>query len=113
MIRTMSLTFSVLLSLSGVAMAAEPIEGNWKTESGATAAITSCGGAFCVTLKTGEYAGKQIGKLSGKGKEYTGEITDPEDDKTYEGSGSVNGNSLKMKGCVLKIFCKSQTWTRL
>ena len=113
MIRTMSLTFSLLCALGGAALAAEPIEGNWKTESGETAAITNCGGAFCVTLKTGQYAGKQIGKLSGKGKEYTGEITDPEDNKTYEGAGSVNGNALKMKGCVLKIFCKSQTWTRL
>jgi hypothetical protein len=27
--------------------------------------------------------------------------------------GSVDGNSLKMKGCVLKVLCKSQTWTRL
>lgn len=95
------------------AQAAEPIEGNWKTESGETAAIGKCGDGFCITLKTGKFSGRQIGKLSGAGNEYTGEITDPEADKTYSGSGSVSGNSLKMKGCVLKILCKSQTWTRL
>jgi len=95
------------------AQAAEPIEGNWKTASGETAAIGKCGSAYCVTLKTGKYAGKQIGRMSGKGAEYSGSITDPAEDKTYSGSGSVSGNSLKMKGCVMKIFCKTQTGSRL
>ena len=64
-------------------------------------------------LKTGKYAGKKIGTLAGSGVTYTGEITDPANDKTYSGSGNVLGNSLKMKGCVLNVLCKSQTWTRL
>ena len=66
-----------------------------------------------MTLKSGKHNGKQIGKLAGSGDSYTGEITDPETDKTYSGSGAVSGNSLKMKGCVLAVLCKSQTWTRL
>ncbi len=45
--------------------------------------------------------------------DYSGSITDPAADKTYSGSGAVSGNSLKMKGCVLKVLCKSQTWSRL
>ena len=49
--------------LAGAALA-DPIEGNWKTKTGETAAIAGCGGAFCITLKTGEYAGKSIGKMS-------------------------------------------------
>ena len=98
---------------AGLANAAEPLEGNWKTASGETAAISKCGGAFCVTLKTGQHAGKQIGKLAGTGDTYTGEITDPAANKTYSGSGTVSGNSLKMKGCVMKVLCKTQTWTRL
>lgn len=113
MIRTLLITVSLALGITGTAAAAEPIVGNWKTASGATAEITPCGGAFCVTLKTGKHAGKRIGNLAGSGGAYSGEITDPENDKTYSGSGSVSGNSLKMKGCVLKILCKSQTWTRL
>lgn len=99
--------------LAATAQAAEPIEGNWKTASGDTAQIGKCGGGFCVTLKTGKHAGRQIGTLSGKDGEYTGQITDPAADKTYSGSGSVSGDSLKMTGCVMKILCKSQTWTRL
>ncbi|MDR6815193.1 uncharacterized protein (DUF2147 family) [Neorhizobium sp. 2083] len=112
MMRRLILAAALTLTAAG-AHAAEPIEGNWKTASGETAAIGKCGTAYCVTLKTGKHSGKQIGKLSGKDGEYSGEITDPADDKTYSGSGSVSGNSLKMKGCVLAILCKSQTWTRL
>lgn len=93
--------------------AAEPIEGNWKTASGATAQIAPCGGSYCVTLKTGKHAGKQIGKMSGADGAYKGTITDPEADKTYSGSGKVSGNSLKMQGCVMSVFCKTQTWSRL
>jgi len=104
---------ATLVLSAGLANAAEPLEGNWKTASGETAAISKCGGAFCVTLKTGQHAGKQIGKLAGTGDTYTGEITDPAADKTYSGSGTVSGNSLKMKGCVMKVLCKTQTWTRL
>lgn len=99
--------------MTGSAFAAEAIEGNWKTASGETAVIAPCGSAFCVTLKTGKHAGKQIGKMSGKGNSYSGEITDPANDKTYAGTGTVSGSSLSMKGCVLKVLCKSQTWTRL
>ncbi|WP_137135275.1 DUF2147 domain-containing protein [Rhizobium sp. FKY42] len=113
MIRMTGMIAGAMLAFSGIAWAAEPIEGNWKTASGETAAIGKCGSAFCVTLKTGKHAGKQIGKMSGTGGNYSGEITDPEADKTYSGSGAVSGNSLKMKGCVMSVFCKSQTWTRL
>lgn len=104
---------AALLTVPGIALAAEPIEGNWRTSSGATAAIAKCGGSFCITLKSGKHAGKSIGKLSGSGADYSGTITDPETDKTYSGSGSINGKSLRMKGCVLAVLCKSQTWSRL
>ncbi|OCP00819.1 MULTISPECIES: DUF2147 domain-containing protein [unclassified Ensifer] len=113
MLRTLLITATLAFGIAGAATAAEPIVGNWKTASGATAEIAPCGGAFCVTLKTGKHAGKRIGNLAGTGGFYSGEITDPDNDKTYSGSGAVNGNSLKMKGCVLKVLCKSQTWTRL
>ncbi len=112
MIRTLVLAGALAL-VAGLAQADEPIVGNWKTRAGDTAAIAPCGGAYCITLKTGKYAGKKIGTLSGAGGSYSGEITDPVDDKTYSGSGSISGKSLRMQGCVMKVFCKSQTWTRL
>ena len=98
---------------AGAASADEPIVGNWKTAAGDTAQIASCGGSYCIVLKSGKYAGKKIGILAGSGVTYTGQITDPANDKTYSGSGNIFGNSLKMKGCVLNVLCKSQTWTRL
>jgi uncharacterized protein (DUF2147 family) len=110
---TAAATVAGLLLAQGAALAAEPIEGNWKTASGATAIIAKCGGSFCITLKTGKHAGKRIGKLDGSGADYSGSITDPETDKTYSGAGTVSGNGLKMKGCVLKVLCKSQSWSRL
>jgi uncharacterized protein (DUF2147 family) len=65
-------------------------------------------------LKTGKYAGKTIGsmKASGGGK-YKGTITKPTNGKTYSGSATLSGSSLKMSGCVLGILCESQTWTKL
>ena len=107
------LAAALLVAFASPALSAEPIEGNWKTASGETAAIAPCGGAFCITLKTGAHAGKQIGKLAGTGASYTGEITDPKDDKTYSGSAAVSGAMLKLKGCVLKVLCKSQNWSKL
>jgi uncharacterized protein (DUF2147 family) len=113
MIRTFILATAMTLATATAGFSAEPIEGNWKTASGETAAIASCGGAYCITLKTGKHAGKRIGNLSGSGESYSGEITDPANDKTYSGSASISGSSLKMKGCVLKVLCKSQTWTKM
>lgn len=107
------LAAALAAGLAFPALAAEPIEGDWKTASGETAAIAPCGDAFCITLKTGKFAGRQIGRLAGKGADYKGSITDPQEDKTYSGSGSVSGNVLKMKGCVMSVFCRSQNWTRL
>jgi uncharacterized protein (DUF2147 family) len=112
MIRTLVLAGALAL-VAGLAQAEEPIVGNWKTVAGDTAAIGPCGGGYCITLKSGKYAGKKIGTLAGTGGSYSGEITDPADDKIYSGSGSVSGRSLKLKGCVLNVLCKSQTWTRL
>jgi uncharacterized protein (DUF2147 family) len=104
---------AVLIS-TGVAHA-DPIEGDWRTQSGETAAIGDCGGGFCITLKTGKYKGKGIGKISPQGDgQYSGSITDPATDKTYSGKASLSGSSMSMKGCVLGgLICKSQTWTKM
>ncbi|MGO6817032.1 DUF2147 domain-containing protein [Rhizobium leguminosarum] len=112
MIRSFALAGAIAM-IAGIAHAEEPIVGNWKTAAGDTAVIASCGGSYCVTLKTGKYAGRKIGTLAGAGGSYAGEITDPAAEKTYSGAGKVSGNSLRMQGCVMKILCKSQTWTRL
>ncbi|OCW57995.1 DUF2147 domain-containing protein [Hoeflea olei] len=103
----------VLFAAMSAPALADPIEGNWKTKSGETAAISSCGSDYCVQLKTGKHAGKRIGKMSGSNGSYSGTITDPAKDKTYSGSASLSGSTLKMKGCVMGILCRSENWSRM
>lgn len=112
--RRMVLGAMALLLTTGVALA-DPIEGRWKTRSGNTAEIAACGGAYCITLKTGEHAGKQIGRFEAQGNgAYTGTVTDPNKDKTYKGKGTLKGTSFTMGGCVLGgLICRNETWTRM
>lgn len=93
---------------------ADPIEGLWKTEAGSTASVATCAQGFCITLKSGTYAGKRIGELTlTKPGRYEGTVTDPADDKTYSGKATVNGSTLKLTGCALAFLCRTQTWARL
>ncbi|MGC4026470.1 MAG: DUF2147 domain-containing protein [Mesorhizobium sp.] len=113
MFRKIGVTAAALLIATSAAFA-DDIVGNWKTNSGETAAIAG-GGPFSITIKTGKYSGKRIGTLNagGDGK-YTGEITDPATDKTYSGKAALSGDSLKMSGCVLGgLICKTQNWKRM
>jgi uncharacterized protein (DUF2147 family) len=113
MFRKIAFATVAAMSLAVSAAYADAIEGNWKTQGGETAAISNCGGGYCITLKTGKHSGKQIGKMSGADGKYKGSITDPANDKTYSGSASINGGTMKMKGCVLGVLCRSQTWTKM
>ena len=113
MLRKIGLSAAAFLMATGLSFA-DGIVGNWKTDSGETAAITG-NGPFAITIKTGAHAGKRIGTMNaGGGGAYSGEITDPANNKTYSGKASLNGNKLKMSGCVLGgLICKSQNWQRL
>ena len=89
------------------------IEGRWKTEAGSAAEIAPCSEGYCITLKSGKFNGRMIGRMKAEKARFVGTITDPTDDKTYAGSAEVDGDKLKLQGCVFKLFCRSQTWTRL
>ncbi len=114
MIRSTALSLIVVAASLAHVQAADPIVGNWLTPKGQTAAIAPCGGGrFCVTLKTGTYAGKQIGALTSTGVGYEGTVTDPANDKTYNGKATIVGSTLSMKGCVLGgLICRTQKWKR-
>lgn len=112
--RGMFLAGAALLFMAGPALA-DPIEGLWKTGSGNTAEIAPCGGALCITLKTGPHAGKRIGRfeVAGNGS-YRGEVTDPANGKTYNGKGRLEGDVFTMSGCLLgRILCRSEKWARM
>ena len=112
MFRRLSLAVAASILMAGAAYA-DPIEGNWRTEAGSTARISSCGDSFCITLTTGSHAGKTIGRIKANGEEYTGSITDPADDTKYRGKAWLPSNSqLRLRG-YSGIFWKTQTWSRL
>ena len=137
-----ALAFSVIgLGLIAPAFAADPL-GTWYTEDkDSQVRIVNCGGALCGTLtwlkepndpatgrpktdKNNADASKQSRPLlgvqivlgmkpSGSPDQWSGNVYNASDGKTYSGSFTMTGaNSAALKGCVMSIICKSQTWTR-
>ena len=134
---------AVLVSVSfGETAAAADALGTWYTgDKESQVRIVNCGGALCGNLiwlkepndpatgrpKTDKHnadASKQSRPLlgvpvvlamkpSGPGQ-WSGEVYNAEDGKTYSGSFTLTGpDTADLKGCVLSILCKSQTWTRV
>lgn len=101
-------------AMTGTAFAAEPIVGTWKRPStGTLIKFAACGSSFCGIVQNGDYAGQSIGKMKGSGTNYSGSITDLEEKKTYKGKAVVNGNVMKLSGCVLGgLICKGENWNR-
>ncbi|NDR56592.1 DUF2147 domain-containing protein [Aliiruegeria sabulilitoris] len=109
---------------------ADPIHGVWKTQPGdegnyAHVTMDNCGGMICGTLgKAYDSSGNSVPsdkvgkrmvwdmKSDGNGAYSGGKIWAPDRDKTYKSKMALNGNALKVSGCVGPI-CRSQTWTRV
>lgn len=119
---------AILAFAAGTAMA-DPVEGVWQTQEddGAYAHVTMapCGPNFCgkisKTFKAGaEYQSPNLGKTmvidmaaQGGGK-YEGQVWRPSNNKIYYGTIALNGNSMKLAGCVAGgLICKSQSWKRV
>ena len=117
------------MTLAGAALADDPIFGIWKTEpdDGAYSHIEmkQCGTVICgVSVRTfnasGEYQSPALGKQiirnmknDGSGN-YSGEAWRPSNDKIYIGKATLNGDVLRMKGCVFGgLICFGQNWTRV
>jgi len=119
---------AVVVAGAGAAWAADPVEGVWKTEvdDGAFAHISmkACGSDICGTIAkafdaSGPIDSANVGKRivwdmtpEGGGKYGSGKIWRPSNDKVYRSKMSLNGNALKVSGCVGPI-CLGQTWTRV
>jgi uncharacterized protein (DUF2147 family) len=101
------------LVLTPMALAQEPVVGVWKTQVGTTATIQECADGYCITMKTGEHAGQKIGSFTGGNGSFTGTIIEPDSKKTFDGALTVSGDTVKMRGCTMKVICRSLIWTRL
>jgi len=113
---------------SGVALA-EPALGTWKTEvdDGAYAhvEIAQCGSNVCGiiarTFRDGaEYKSENIGKMLVRNMEpqgnghYEGRVWRPSNNKIYTGKMDVQGDRLKLRGCVAGgLICAKQNWSRV
>jgi uncharacterized protein (DUF2147 family) len=122
------------------AFAADPT-GTWYTgDKDSQVRISNCGGALCGALvwlkepndpatgrpkldKNNADASKQgrpligvqivLGMKPSGPNVWSGEVYNASDGKTYTGSFTLTGdNTADLKGCVMSIICKSQTWTR-
>ena len=118
--------------LCGSAQAADP-SGTWLTETGTSRVrVSPCGGGFCGTivstpgkgldaknpdpaLRGRSVVGIQILNAPQRdGAGFSGSLYNPNDGKTYSGSLKLTGpNTLEVAGCVMSVFCKRQTWTRV
>ncbi|WP_319826502.1 DUF2147 domain-containing protein [Thalassovita sp.] len=121
------LAATAALMTAGAALA-DPVLGIWKTEvdDGAYAHVTisKCGAQICgVISKTfnnsGEYASPNLGKqlvwdmVPNGGNAYRdGKIWQPSTGKVYASKMDLEGDVLKVKGCI-GPFCKKQTWNRV
>ncbi|WP_267425988.1 DUF2147 domain-containing protein [Methylobacterium sp. GC_Met_2] len=118
--------------LSCTARAADPA-GLWLTETGSSRIrVAPCGSGYCGTivsapgkaldaknpdpaLRTRSVVGVQIlDARQQDGSGYSGSLYNPNDGKTYSGSLRLTGpNTLEVSGCVMSVFCKRQSWTRV
>jgi len=119
---------AVALGFAAPAMA-DPVDGLWKTEvdDGAYAFVEMgpCGDKICGVIartfnSSGEYQSANLGKTlvidmvpKGGGK-YAGNVWRPSNDKVYIGKITLNGDKLKLRGCVAGgLICSAQNWARV
>jgi len=121
---------AAFMAIAGAA-GAQDLSGIWQTEPGDTGgflhvSIAPCGDKVCGTINRAfdkdlqvvegyEHAGKPIiwdMASSGSGSWSDGKIWAPDRDKTYNSKMELDGNILKVSGCVL-VICRSQNWQKV
>ena len=110
--KRLALATAAIIGFSTASLSAEPILGQWRAPGGGIVEVSACGEAFCAEVVSGRHAGKSVGQMDGAGESYEGTVTDPRDDRTYQGTAVIEGNQLSLTGCALAVFCRTQVWTR-
>jgi len=127
-----------LFLVSGAVKAADAT-GTWTTEGGKShVKISRCGENLCGNIVSLATPNDETGKpktdhnnedeskrtrpilgmqivlgMAPNGDNFKGRLYNPEDGKTYTGYLKLTDDShIEVKGCVMGILCKSQTWTR-
>ncbi len=124
------LTAAAMLLIAGQALA-DPIYGIWRTPAddngnSGHVQVEACGDLICGTLIKSFDAsgnpmesaniGKQIiwnMKSKGNGKYGGGKVWSPDRDKVYNSKLVLDGNNLKVSGCILVVCRDGGTWERV
>ncbi len=121
--------FAAALVLAAVPVLAQDASGTWKTQTNERGAylhvrIGPCGDdnaqtcgviTEAVNATRTDLVSKPIiwgMQPDGSGKWAKGTIWAPDDDKTYRSRMRLDGNTLRVEGCVA-VFCRGQDWTRV
>ena len=126
-----SLAAAAALSLVATAAYAGDPSGLWASEPNdegnyIVVTIGPCGGKLCGVITDArtadgssnadyQHLGRDIitgMEPDGENKWDSGEIWAPDEDKTYSSNMELQGNVLRVEGCVLFI-CRGQDWTRV
>lgn len=134
-----SLAVLTLLATTGLAFADDP-SGTWRLDNGkVTVKVRQCGGEICaniVGLKEPTYKDgtPKIDKYNKNpslrsrplmglavlsdmkptgDNSWAGSIYNADDGRTYAATMTLSGGTMKLKGCVASIFCKTNTFKRL
>jgi uncharacterized protein (DUF2147 family) len=137
--KTISLAVLGLLATTGLALAADP-SGTWRLVDGkVTVKVRQCGGEVCAnivglkepTYKDGTPKIDKYNKNPALRKRplmglsvlsdmkptgdntWSGKIYNADDGKTYSATMSMSGSTMKLKGCVAGILCKTNTFRRV
>ena len=118
----------ILLGVSGAA-AASPIEGYWRNPIGsAIIAIAPCGDVLCGEVVWASTRGqrevaknapnvvgmKVLTNLKPSRHGWAGSLYIPDDNIHVAATLQPTGDrQLKLSGCILGIFCRTQIWTRV
>jgi uncharacterized protein (DUF2147 family) len=126
-------TLVLLASLAAVPASAQDAKGTWLSQSGETRIkIDSCGAQLCGTVVWQQTPGMDVnnpdaakrnrpivglrmisGMKASAGGEWTGELYNFQDGKTYTGKMKLTGGALELSGCVMGgLVCRAQTWTK-
>jgi len=122
-------TASLILAFAA-AQAAQPapIEGLWKNPIGsAIIAVAPCGNALCGKVVWASARGqREVAKTTSnvvgttvltavkpKGKGWAGQLFIPDDNIHVSAKLQLlSATQLKLTGCAMALFCRSQIWTR-
>jgi len=125
-----TLIMTAVLGLGAGGALAEPLLGTWltaKDDNGHSGLIevAPCGDALCGTLvKSYDETGTEIDSPHtgrdiisetvpvGDGR-YEGKIYSPDRDKTYDSKLELQGDRLKVSGCVMFICRDGGTWKKV